>query len=133
MLLNFEARVLKTIENNGNYWIVLDKTAFYPRGGGQECDKGYLVNENNERIDVLEVIKKDIITSGTDEFTSKWSFMDGKKGRELLKLNLDIFKIVRLTKKELILEINSSYSTSGNVSNPTSIVVEQRFEYSKMD
>jgi len=61
MLLNFEAKVIKSFENNENYWVVFDKTAFYPRGGGQECDKGYLINENNEKIKVLEVIKKNNI------------------------------------------------------------------------
>ncbi|MBI2041221.1 MAG: hypothetical protein HYT16_03920 [DPANN group archaeon] len=33
----FEARVLKVINNN---YIALDKTAFYPTGGGQACDAG---------------------------------------------------------------------------------------------
>ncbi len=39
LLLEFEARVLRVYE--GKY-VVLDRTAFYPTGGGQECDRGYL-------------------------------------------------------------------------------------------
>ncbi|MGI0086582.1 MAG: alanine--tRNA ligase [Nitrosotalea sp.] len=45
----FEARVLKVI--NGKY-IILDKTSFYPRGGGQEPDHGKIGN-----YDVVDVSK----------------------------------------------------------------------------
>jgi alanyl-tRNA synthetase len=38
-LFEFEARIIKIFE--GNY-VILDKTAFYPRSGGQEPDFGYL-------------------------------------------------------------------------------------------
>jgi len=37
LLLEFNAKVLKTFEGN---WVALDKTAFYPTGGGQLFDKG---------------------------------------------------------------------------------------------
>lgn len=36
----FEATVLSCIENNGRYDVVLDRTAFFPEGGGQAADKG---------------------------------------------------------------------------------------------
>ncbi len=38
-LYDFTAKVLRIIEKK---WVVLDKTAFYPRGGGQEPDLGTL-------------------------------------------------------------------------------------------
>lgn len=38
-LFDFQAKVLDVI--NGNY-VVLDRTAFYPRGGGQEPDRGLI-------------------------------------------------------------------------------------------
>jgi alanyl-tRNA synthetase len=47
---HFDAKVLKVIE--GKY-IVLDQTAFYPRGGGQEPDTGQI-----EDIKVVEVTKQ---------------------------------------------------------------------------
>jgi alanyl-tRNA synthetase len=46
----FEATVLKVIDNK---FVVLDQTAFYPRGGGQEPDKGKL-----DSFDVVEVSKQ---------------------------------------------------------------------------
>jgi alanyl-tRNA synthetase len=44
----FTAEALSIIEKDGAYHIVLDKTAFFPGGGGQFCDLG--------TIDTLEVI-----------------------------------------------------------------------------
>jgi len=37
--LVFSAKVVKVFDNN---FVILDKTAFYPRGGGQEPDHGYI-------------------------------------------------------------------------------------------
>ncbi|MHA1664652.1 MAG: alanine--tRNA ligase [Candidatus Njordarchaeales archaeon] len=54
---DFEARV---IAHKGSF-VVLDKTAFYPTGGGQIHDTGYLIF-NSERVKVVDVIKvNDII------------------------------------------------------------------------
>ena len=41
-LLQFEAKVLSCAAQDGAYLIVLDRTAFYPEGGGQPSDQGYL-------------------------------------------------------------------------------------------
>ena len=49
-LKNFEATVLECLECDGKYKILLDKTAFFPEGGGQPADKGTL-----DGIEVLDV------------------------------------------------------------------------------
>jgi Ser-tRNA(Ala) deacylase AlaX len=50
---DFEAEVLKA----GEDYLVLDKTAFYPQGGGQESDTGEL--EFNETILTVRKVKKE--------------------------------------------------------------------------
>ncbi|MEM2105826.1 MAG: alanine--tRNA ligase [Candidatus Bathyarchaeia archaeon] len=49
----FEAKVLKVID--GEY-VVLDRTCFYPEGGGQPADGGYL-EFNGEKAEVVDVQK----------------------------------------------------------------------------
>lgn len=48
----FTAEVINSKESNGTYHIELDKTAFFPGGGGQHCDLGKI--ENIDVIDVYE-------------------------------------------------------------------------------
>lgn len=41
-LFSFEAAVLDCRPEKGNYAVILDRTAFYPEGGGQPTDMGFL-------------------------------------------------------------------------------------------
>lgn len=52
-LSTFEAKVIKAIEPS---WIILDKTAFYPEGGGQIYDTGKIYYKNKV-LEVVEVYK----------------------------------------------------------------------------
>ncbi|MBQ9458723.1 MAG: alanyl-tRNA editing protein [Oscillospiraceae bacterium] len=53
-LREFTAHVLSCEETKGGFAVVLDKTAFYPEGGGQGADHGTL-----ENVRVLDVHEKD--------------------------------------------------------------------------
>ena len=72
-LKEFEARVVRT----GNGYVVLDRTAFYPLGGGQESDTGYL-EWNGKRTKVLKVEKKGEIIHRVDEAPSEGTLVRGK-------------------------------------------------------
>ena len=54
----FDAQVIKQKDD----YVVLDKTVFYPLGGGQPSDTGYLVwNDGTTKSRVKEVTKKGIV------------------------------------------------------------------------
>ncbi|MBW6409505.1 alanyl-tRNA editing protein [Clostridium weizhouense] len=53
-LKTFTAEIEKIEELHGKFHVVLDKTAFFPGGGGQYCDLGKI-----EEIEVLDVYEKD--------------------------------------------------------------------------
>lgn len=58
----FNATVLSCEKSNNGYMVVLDKTAFFPEGGGQSADTGYL-----DKAAVTDVqIKNGIIIHYTD-------------------------------------------------------------------
>ena len=45
-LKTFSAQVLSCQEGKGGWEVILDQTAFYPTGGGQNCDLGTLGTAN---------------------------------------------------------------------------------------
>jgi alanyl-tRNA synthetase len=49
----FEAKVLKVV---GGEYVVLDRTCFYPEGGGQPADSGYL-KFDSKKVEVVDVQK----------------------------------------------------------------------------
>ena len=48
-LKEFAAAVLTTGEDEHGTYILLDQTAFYPEGGGQPSDRGYLYLDGEEK------------------------------------------------------------------------------------
>ena len=57
-LVKFEAQVLSCEKEKKGFDIVLDRTAFYPEGGGQPYDTGVLETDG-KRVKVLEVHNRD--------------------------------------------------------------------------
>jgi alanyl-tRNA synthetase len=53
-LRTFEAQVIERAERNGRPAVILDRSAFYPEGGGQPSDRGTL-----NQADVLDVITRE--------------------------------------------------------------------------
>ncbi len=71
----FEARVVKVIDTE---YVVLDKTCFYPEGGGQPADTGYLIFDGN-KVKVVDVQKigKVIVHKVKDAFPKEGSVVKG--------------------------------------------------------
>jgi len=84
-LLEFQARVLEVQTREDGILILLDRTAFYPRGGGQPADRGTLgglpvldVNKSGEEIwHLLPSLPRD--PEGKDLPTGKFR-MEGSPG-----------------------------------------------------
>ena len=53
-------RYRKSVNKKGEsrYHLVFESTPFYPEGGGQLGDKGYLTSENGEKIEILNTFKE---------------------------------------------------------------------------
>lgn len=71
----FEAQVVSCEQSGDKYMIVLDKTAFFPEGGGQYSDTGWL----NKSIEVLNVCEENgLIYHITEEAISEGSTVVGR-------------------------------------------------------
>ncbi len=83
----FEARVLSCEKNGkGRYETVLDRTAFFPGGGGQVCDTGRIasVSDGQSEASVLEVkISGDSIIHETDRYFAPGTAVLGCVNREV--------------------------------------------------
>jgi alanyl-tRNA synthetase len=75
--LEFEAVVLDVFEREDGYDVVLDQTMFYPEGGGQPADHGWLSTDDvtAEVADVQRV--GDVIVHRTDDNPGKGEFVRG--------------------------------------------------------
>ena len=58
-LKEFEAVVVDVRQTGGKRFVVLDRTAFYPEGGGQTGDSGWLYFNNGTELEVIYTRKKE--------------------------------------------------------------------------
>ncbi len=97
-LFQFEARLLRQYQE-GDQWIaVLDRTAFYPEGGGQPADKGWLNKipvidiqvKDQEIRHFLSVALPDEGTSITGKLNADWryDFMQQHTGQHIISASL---------------------------------------------
>ncbi len=49
--MTFTAKVLKVIKDGKNSWVVLDRTLFYPEGGGQDFDTGTMNGKDVSKVE----------------------------------------------------------------------------------
>ena len=61
-LKEFDARVLKTLKIDDRYGVILDRTTFYPMGGGQPADTGVIKGKSGEiRVTHVQMINGAVV------------------------------------------------------------------------
>lgn len=92
-LKEFTATVLSCEEAKGGYAVMLDATAFYPTGGGQECDLGVLgdarvldVKEQGEQIIHLcnKPLEAGSVVAGAIDWERRFDHMQQHSGEHLV-------------------------------------------------
>lgn len=93
----FEATVTECREGKNGYVIILDRTAFYPEGGGQPGDTGYL-QINDQKAEITDTHEKDgeILhfcgqplevgskVTGTIDWNRRFSLMQNHSGEHIV-------------------------------------------------
>jgi alanyl-tRNA synthetase len=94
--IDFEAIVLSLTQVKDKYAIVLDATCFYPEGGGQPADTGWLndvpvldvQSKNKEIIHYIEKPLKGKTIQGKIDWERRFDFMQQHTGQHLLSQSL---------------------------------------------
>jgi len=66
-LKEFDARVVKALKLGDRYGVILNRTAFYPMGGGQPSDNGVIKGKNGEARVVDVQMARGTVVHVTDE------------------------------------------------------------------
>jgi alanyl-tRNA synthetase len=93
---DFEATVVNRTEIDGKPGVVLDRTCFYPTGGGQGCDQGFLndvpvVHVLEYHGEILHVLSNEIRTEkvrGKIGWKRRFDFMQQHSGQHVLSQSL---------------------------------------------
>jgi alanyl-tRNA synthetase len=90
----FEAQVIDRLEVNGRPAVILDRTAFYPEGGGQPSDRGTLNraevvevqtrDADDEVLHILSAPLADEAVTGTVDSVRRFDLMQQHTGQHIL-------------------------------------------------
>ncbi|KUO73606.1 MAG: hypothetical protein APF77_15415 [Clostridia bacterium BRH_c25] len=91
-LKEFEAKILEVLPFEDKYGIILDRTAFYPEGGGQPYDTGYLneasvlqvIEKNRELLHIVERQPQAKEVKGLIDWSRRFDLMQQHTGQHIL-------------------------------------------------
>ncbi len=92
-LTHFQARVVKRLEWDGHPAVILDRTAFYPEGGGQPADQGTLngipvldvqAQDDGSIVHVLERPLSEDTVEGRVNWDRRYDHMQQHTGQHIL-------------------------------------------------
>lgn len=91
-LKEFEAEVIEVLPYEGKHAIVLNKTAFYPEGGGQAYDTGYLddarvlqvIENNGEILHIVDRQPQAKKVKGLINWSRRFDLMQQHTGQHIL-------------------------------------------------
>jgi len=89
----FKAKILKTIKAKDGEWVILDKTLFYPEGGGQPSDLGFLkIGDSEFRVKDVQkigsiVVHKIVGAKGLKKNQGVKGSIDWERRYQLMKMH----------------------------------------------
>lgn len=102
----WETNIIEAVEREDGYDVVLEETAFYPHGGGQPCDTGYLqgipvldvVTHGDRVLHKLERVPEDRAVSCKINWDRRFDHMQQHSGQHLLSaVCLDLYEMKTLS------------------------------------
>ncbi|MCY9691739.1 alanyl-tRNA editing protein [Paenibacillus alginolyticus] len=88
----WQTDIHQTLEREDGYYVILKETAFYPHGGGQPCDVGYIngipvldvINEEDEVLHKLERLPDESKVTCQIDWNRRFDHMQQHSGQHLL-------------------------------------------------
>ncbi|NRF94259.1 hydrolase [Paenibacillus frigoriresistens] len=88
----WQTDIHQTLEREDGYYVILKETAFYPHGGGQPCDVGYMngipvldvINEEDEVLHKLERLPDESKVTCQIDWNRRFDHMQQHSGQHLL-------------------------------------------------
>lgn len=91
-LTQWNTTILETVKRDDGYYVILEETAFYPHGGGQPCDYGYIqdvpvldvFNEGEHIFHKLERVPEEMNVACSIDWNRRFDHMQQHSGQHLL-------------------------------------------------